>query len=775
MNNTKNHFSSDSLSERELEILRLIEEGCTNREIAQRLVLSLETIKWYNKQIYSKLGVNNRIQAVTAAKEAGLIGLPSEILEQSVVQPQHNLPAQITSFIGRQREIAEIQELLSTNRLLTLTGPPGTGKTRLALQVAWQVRHKFEDGVYLVELAPIRDPELVTTTIAKVLGIGESGNQPLIDTLKKNLQQKRLLLLLDNFEQILDAAPLVGELLSSSPGLQTLVTSRELLHVYGEQEYPIPPLTLPDLDRTESVQSLLQYEAIDLFTQRARTVRIDFALTEDNAQAVAEICVRLDGLPLALELAAARSNMMSPEMIRRRLESRLGVLATGPRDLPARQRTLREAIDWSYDLLEPLEKILFARLAVFQGGRTVEAVQAICSHGLKIETFDGLESLLNKNLLIRVEGAANEPRFVMLELIHEYAWERLLASGEAKDLQRRHAKYFLVIVERADSQLRGDRYKYWSSLLRDEYNNLRTALAWALGGGNAELGLQLTGALRDFWFFEGHTAEGLVWTERALECAKDFPSSLRARAFNTAGNMCWDQADHTKGKQYNREALAIFRDLGDDKGAAWALAFLGVQALGSPEECKEGLKYLEEALVLFRKLDFTPGVIQTLIGLGEVALLDGDYELAAMAYNECSTLASEQGDRMAEAKALGNSSYIQHQKGKYDVAVALLTRAITSFRELDARRYICQDFARLAGPVAAQGHPQAAARLLGASAALLEAMGIGLQACDRYIIENYETIVREQLDQATFIAAWEDGRAMSFEQAIAYALEYETG
>jgi len=775
MNNTEKGLALDHHSERELEILRLIEEGCTNREIAQRLVLSLETIKWYNKQIFSKLGVHNRTQAVTAAKAAGLIGLPSEIPEQSAVQQQHNLPAQITSFIGRQHEIAEIQELLSTNRLLTLTGPPGTGKTRLALQVAWQARYKFEDGVYFVELAPIRDPGLVTTTIAKVLGIGESGNQPLIETLKKNLQQKCLLLLLDNFEQILDAAPLVGELLSSSPGLQALVTSREILRIYGEQEYPVPPLTLPDLDRTEPVHSLLQYEAIDLFTQRARTVRLDFALTEDNAQAVAEICVRLDGLPLALELAAARINILSPEMIRCRLESRLGVLVTGPRDLPARQRTLREAIDWSYDLLEPPEKILFARLAVFQGGRIVEAVQAICSHGLKTEVFAGLESLLNKNLLRRVDGAAKESRFVMLELIHEYAWERLLARGEAKDLQRRHAAYFLALAERAASELRGARYVYWPALLRDEHNNLRTALAWALGGGDAELGLQLTGALRDFWFFEGHTAEGLVWTEKALDCAKDAPSILRARAFNTAGNMCWDQADHTKGKHYNRKALAIFRDLGDDKGAAWALAFLGVQALGSPDECKEGLKFLEEALVLFRKLDFKPGVIQTLIGIGEVVLLDGDYERAAMAYSECRTLASEQSDRMAEAKALGNSSYIQHQKGNYDVAVALLTRAITIFRELAARRYICQDFARLAGPIAEQGHPQAAARLLGSSAVHLEAMGIGLQACDRYIIENYVTAVREQLDQKTFDEAWNDGRAMSFEQTITYALEYETG
>ncbi|MFX1301635.1 MAG: AAA family ATPase, partial [Promethearchaeota archaeon] len=660
---------------------------------------------------------------------------------------------------------------METTRLLTLTGPPGTGKTRLSLQVAAEVLDQFPDGVFFVDLAPIRDPGLVATTIAQVLGIGESGGQPLLDTLKNALRHKHLLLLLDNFEQIVDAAPLVGELLSSSPGLKALATSREALRVYGEQEYPVPPLTLPDLDCAEPVRSLSQYEAVELFTRRARAVRPDFSLTEDNALAVAEICVRLDGLPLAIELAAARSSVLSPEMMRQRLESRLGVLVAGPRDLPARQRTLRGTIDWSYDLLDPPEKTLFARLAVFQGGRSVEAVEAVCGHGLTIGILEGLESLLNKNLLRRISGAHEEPRFVMLELIHEYARERLEASGEAEDLQRGHAEYFLALAERVAPELRGSRYVYWSALLRDEHNNLRTALAWALGGGDAKLGLQLAGALRDFWFYEGHTAEGLAWTERALESAKDAPPALRARALNTAGLMCYDQADHKKGKGYNREALALFRELGDDIGTAWALGFQGVQALASPGECKEGLRQLEEALALFRELDYKPGITQVLIGLGEVAHLDGDRERAARAYEECRAIAREEGDRMSEAKALGNLSYVAQQEGESARAAELLTGALTLFRELGARRYICQDFARLAGPVAAQGYPQAAARLLGASEALLETMGIGLQAGDRHDIKRYVAAIREQLDEATFDAAWAEGRAMSFEQAFSYALE----
>jgi predicted ATPase len=666
-----------------------------------------------------------------------------------------------------------VKHLLERTRLLTLTGPPGTGKTRLGLQVAEEVLDQFADGVYFVDLAPISDPALVASTIAQVFGVGETAEQPLLKTMMIFFRDKRLLLLLDNFEQIIDAAPLVGELLSAAPGLKALVTSREALCVYGEQEYPVPPLVLPDLEQVEPLSRLSQIEAVDLFAQRARAVRPDFRLTERDAAAVAEICVRLDGLPLAIELAAARSKLLPPQMMRQRLGNRLGDLTRGPRDLPARQQTLRGAIDWSYDLLDPEEKSLFARLAVFQGGRTVEAAQAVCGHGLTIDILAGLESLLNKSLLRQDTGWGGEPRFVMLEMLHEYARERLEESGDAEEQQRQHAEYFLALAERAAPELWGTRQVYWFTRLRDEHNNMRTALAWSLGAtaqADSELGLRLAGALRDFWFFEGHSTEGLAWTARALEVSNDASPGLRGRALNTAGLMCYDRGDHEQGEIYNREALTLLRETGDKAGSAWALAFLSVHALASPGECEKGIALCEEALALFRELDDTPGFTQTLIALGELSRLDGDYERAGRAYEQCLTIARAEGDKMSEAKALGNLGYVAQHLGEYERAGELIRAALTREHELGARRYLYQSLAQLAGPVAAQGNPEKAARLLGASEALLESMGIGLQAGDWRDIERYVAAAREQLDEATFEAAWSEGRGMTLDEAIALAL-----
>ena len=327
MNNTGTRFSSEHLSERELEILRLIGEGHTNREIGQRLMLSLETIKRYNKQIFSKLGVNNRIQAVAAAKAAGLMDQPTDEIKKPVVTPPHNLPAQISSFIGRQQEIAEIRQLLAKNRLLTLSGPPGTGKTRLALQIATQVFHQYKDGVFFVELAPILDPRFVLNTIAQVFDLGETGTGSLVENIKHYLKDKQILLILDNYEHIIETAPLLNELLSAAPELKVMVTSRQVLRVYGEQEYLVPPLSVPDLESMKGDHAIRKFEAVELFCQRAQAVKTDFHLTESNAPGIAEICVRLDGLPLAIELAAARSKLLTVEMIRRRLSSRLEILA----------------------------------------------------------------------------------------------------------------------------------------------------------------------------------------------------------------------------------------------------------------------------------------------------------------------------------------------------------------------------------------------------------------------------------------------------------------
>jgi non-specific serine/threonine protein kinase len=769
MDNSNGQPVLESLTDRELEILRLIDEGLSNREIAQELVVTLGTVKWYNKQIYSKLGVHSRTQAVAYAREARLFETEATPPRPAII-PKHNLPAQVTSFVGREQEIAEVKHLLTTTRLLTLTGPPGTGKTRLGLHIAAQVLEQFEDGVFFVDLAPISDPQLVVSTITQVLDVKDLGGQPLSDTLKSHLRGKRLLLLLDNYEQVIEAAPLVGDLLSASPGLKAMVTSREVLHVYGEQEYPVPPLALPDLDRIAPLDLLSQYEAVELFVQRARAVKPDFAITAENAPAVAEICVRLDGLPLAIELAAARVRLLTPLDLSARLENRFTVLMGGMRDLPLRHQMLHTTIDWSYDLLDEDERMLFARLAVFQGGRTVESAEAVCGSALSIEVLDGLESLLTKSLLFQEEHEGGELRFYMLETIQAYARERLEESGEAEELRRRHAEYFVALAEQAEPELRGGRQGYWIVRLRAERHNLRTALAWSLAGANVELGLRLAGALRDFWYYEGHIGEGLRWTGKALESARDAPSAIRAKVLNAAGWLSFAQGDYEQGKVWNDQALALYRELGDRTNSAWALVFRSAHSLGFPDEYKEGIALVEEGLKLFRELDDKPGMTQALNNLGELIRMDGDYERAGRAYEECLAISHKIGDRQREAIMLGNLGYVAQHQGDYERAETLTRQFLTLWREFGSRYFIAAGLAGLAGPVSARGDPERAARLLGASEVLFETIGVDLQCADQFEADRYEAAVREQLDKATFEARWAEGRAMSLEKAVAYAL-----
>ena len=445
----------EPLTQREREILGLLADGLTNREIADRLYLSHETVKWYNKQLYGKLGVSNRTQAAAKAQELAQEESQEPASARQSSHPEHNLPAPLTSFVGRQRELEEVASLLNESRLLTLTGPAGTGKTRLALQVAAQVAEGFADGVTLVELAPLKDPALVADTVARALGLTNTTEQTITKVLANYLENKELLLVLDNFEHLLEAAPLASDLLSAASNLRILTTSREALGLYGEQEYPVPPLGLPDLGDPVLPSALKDHEAIALFMQRAQAVVPGFALTDEDALGVAEICVRLDGLPLAIELAAARVKLFRPQALLSQIESRFTTLGTGPRGLSERRRTLRAAIDWSYELLDETEKMLFTRLSVFQGGRTIEAVDAVCAYDLQIDVLDGLAPLLNKNLLRQEEGPEGEPRFTMLETIHEYALERLREGGEAENMHRRHAEYFTALAERAEPHTRG--------------------------------------------------------------------------------------------------------------------------------------------------------------------------------------------------------------------------------------------------------------------------------------------------------------------------------
>lgn len=429
----------EDLSKRAVEVLHLLAEGMTDREIAARLVMTINTVKWYNRQIYSILGVGSRTQAIACARERGI--LKDEVMTTPVMQiiphrTRNNLPVETTHFIGRKHEMKVIKHLLNTARLLTLVGTPGTGKTRLARQVAREVLEVFRHGVYFVQLEAIDDPALVIKVIAHTVGVNEVPGQTLMETLKLSLCESRVLLILDNFEHLLAAAPQISELLSVAPHLKVLATSREPLHLYGEQEYVVPALELPD-SKHLNPEEIVACESVALFVQRACAVRADFELTPENTLDVAQICLRLEGLPLAIELAAARLKVLSLPILLDRLSNRLAILIGGPQDLPARQRTLRNTIEWSYNLLNENEKRLFARLAIFPGNFTVKAVEAICLDDLTQDVFDGLIALVDKNLVQHQESLKGEHQFTMLETIREYAAEALEKSGEAQMLYSR--------------------------------------------------------------------------------------------------------------------------------------------------------------------------------------------------------------------------------------------------------------------------------------------------------------------------------------------------
>jgi predicted ATPase len=487
----------------------------------------------------------------------------------------------VTPLIGRAREVAERRDCLlrADVRLLTLVGAPGIGKTRLSLQAALELRSAFADDVCFVALAPVSDPSLVAATIAHALGGEETAGSSLFARLQTYLRHKHMLLLLDNFEQVAAAAPRIAELLAAAPRLKVLVTSRAALHLSAEHQFAVPPLALPDLSQLPPLETLAQVAAVQLFVQHARAVAHDFALTSANAAAVAEICQRLDGLPLAIELAAARSKLLAPTALLARLDRRLRLLISVVLDLPPRQQTLRSTLDWSYDLLDQRERRLFARLGVFVGGCTLEAADAICNvtNDLGMDVLDGLAALLDNSLLWQTEQADGMRRYGMLETIREYATERLELSGEAEVLRKRHGAYYLALAETAEPELRGPWRRAWMDRLEVEHDNVRVALGWALERGEVALGLQLAGALCEFWSRHGGggRAEGRRWVEKLLMVSSTAAAATRAKALYRAAWLACSQADFTWAAALCQESLALCQDLGDKLGIAWSLFHLG--------------------------------------------------------------------------------------------------------------------------------------------------------------------------------------------------------
>ncbi len=686
----------------------------------------------------------------------------------------HNLPRQTTALIGRERELAAVVGMLRQPAvaLVTLTGPGGIGKTRLGLQVAAQLLDEYADGVWFVDLAALTDATVVTSTVAQALGVAELAGRSLHEGVVDYLRAKRLLLVLDNFEQVLAAADLVAALLQAAPGMKILVTSRVPLRLYGEKDYQVPPLTLPDLQHLPPLEHLTQYEAVRLFIERAQAAKSSFAVTNATARAVAEICVRLDGLPLAIELAAARIRLFPPGALLTRLGQRLQVLTGGARGMAARHQTLRAAIDWSYQLLTPGEQQLFRRLAVFQGGRTLDAVEAVCNGAgdLTEDVLEGMTSLVDKSLLWMLEGPGGEPRFWLLETIHEYAREQLAASGEEPELRSHHLAYFLALAETAETQLEGPQQVAWLESLAAEHDNFRAALNWALHEAPGEEGLRLVAALWSFWEMHGHLAEGRTWIERAVQWSAAAPPGTQARLYTGAGTLAWRQADYTAATSHHGRALELYRALEDQPGVAFALNNLGMQLL-CQGAFAQSRQLLEESLQVRRRLGDQAGIAEQLNNLGFLIVSQGEAAAARPLLLESLALHRRLQNKYKIAGILDNLGDVALHEGDLAAARQYFRESLGLHREVGSPAGLPDAVEGLAKTAAAQREGERAARLFGAAASLRETVGAPLPPAVRPIYERHLAAARALLAPAAWDAAWAAGQRMSVDQAVACALE----
>src|SRR6266568_5274163 len=685
---------------------------------------------------------------------------------------KHNLPVQLTPLIGREQIIAAACALLRQPevRLLTLTGPGGIGKTRVGLQVAADVLTDFADGVCFVALAPISDPELVVATITQELGLKEAGGQPLLALLKASLQDKHLLLLLDNFEHVVAAAPQLADLLTACPHLKILVTSRAVLHLRGEHEFPVPPLALPDLARLPESEALAQYAAVELFVQRARATRPDMQITPANARALAEICVHLDGLPLAIELAAARSKLLSPQALLVRLGHRLTVLTSEARDVPARQQTLRNTIAWSYELLPPQEQRLFRRLSVFAGGCTLHAVEALGSSldDEAVSALDGVTSLLDKSLLQPVELEGEETRVMMLETIREYALETLSASGDEEATRRAHADYYLQLAEEAAPKLHGVEEHGWFDRLERDHENMRAALYWLIERKEAELAMRLCIALSFFWLRQGYLSEGRIFLEKALSGSEEDVTSVRALTLDLLGAMLEHLGDFEQAEKLCGESLSLYRELGDLAGIASSLQTLGLSILFQGEYTRARALF-EESLARYSEAGDEVGCADLHYNLAMVYSVQGEYARALACAQESLARWRKLGENTRSTDALfWLAKVLFVSQGSTAAVDALVEECLT--RSKDNYKWGIADALHLGAQVALkQGNVAKARTLLEESLTFYKAKGLRAEIAESLIV--FGQITTAEGDNATARAFYEECLALDYKPIIPAALE----
>ncbi len=720
-----------------------------------------------------------------------------------------NLPLQLTSFIGREREIAEVERLLGTTRLLMLVGSGGCGKTRLALQVAAVLRDEFPDGVWLVDLAPLADPSLVPQTVASMFGLRESGETLLANILQSFFHAKNMLLVLDNCEHLIQAcAELCETLLRACPDLKILATSREALNIAGETSFRVPSLALPDPQPLPPLEILSQYEALRLFLSRANAARSDLQLTSANAQLVAQICQRLDGMPLAIELAAARANALSIEEIAARLDDRFRLLTSGSRTALPRYQTLRASIDWSYDLLSDAERVVLRRLAVFAGGFTLEAVESVCGEQHKDEILDVLSRLVQKSLV--VVKLDDKLRYRLLETIRQYVREKLAESADEDAVRDCHLNYFMNFAEAVDPRHHSRGQVQMLERLDSELDNLRVALDWSLGEGRAEKGLRLAAALTWFWDTRGNLSEGRERISSVLVQSQHLErTAARGKAFSGGAMLAYRQSDYLVARTWANQALEVFRELGEKRGIAEAQSVLGyiaeeegdydtpaslykeTLALSRDVDDERGIALalqnlgwvalrlgqsgiassrFEESLAIDRRVGDKDSIAFDLSGLAEVAIRQGKLDVASRLIEESLALRREIGWTWGIGVSLGTWAWIAMHQRDWDTALERLRASIGVRKEIGDKGGIAWCLERLAEVVMENNELARAAIIFGAASGLRASMGSMIDPVDQPDHDRRLTMLHGKLSEENYSAAWNEGRAMTMEQAIEFAL-----
>ena len=741
-----------------------------------------------------------------------LPGLPNDFPAlQSAGATPGNLPVPPTPIIGRRRELDEVTALLASDgtRCVTLTGPGGMGKTRLGLEVGHALSDNFPDGVFFIDLAPISDPGLVPTTIAHTLGLREGGGRPPFDSLKQYLAEKALLLILDNLEQIIAAAPFVAQLLAVAPKVKMLATSRIPLQIRGEREYPLSTLPLPPATAALAPDELLAYEAVRLFVQQAQAARPAFQLTPENATAVTGICRRLDGLPLALEIAAARIRILPPAALLSRLDQSMKLLVGGAADLPERQQTVRGAIDWSYNLLAPEERQAFARLSVFVGGFTFETAEAVCNWDGALDILSGIESLVRNSLIRQVEWPDDEPRFDMLQTIRDYAQEKLAESGELPAAGYAHARYFSVFSFQAMRNIQSGRAMEWLARTEADHDNYRAAMTWALETpGAAGLAAQIGVYLAWFWFRHSHFHEGRNWTERVVRATADQEPNVVAPALAAAAVMANWNGDLSVAADYIERATQLAETAAGEFERAGCHFFYGVILLnqGQPQPAyshlslaaelldhpesrwlqttslvhqsnaalglglpDQALKMLDAAYPVIKGMGDQYQISWTLQNYGEVARVQGNYAKARDYYRQAEAFAREAEAPSEDARLTHTYAYLALHEGDLDEAETLFHKSLAMFRVMVMKRGMCECLAGLAAVGAARGQFDWATPLLAAAETQLTTSGAAWWPADQVEVERTRARLRDSLGETDFTRLWEQGQAMDLKSAITWA------